>query len=245
MISQEKALLQTLKRQLKLRDLTYADVAIHLTLSEASVKRLLSDGNISVRRLESICTLLAITLTDLVLITQLEQTQITSLTADQERQIVDDELLLLVAVLVIDGFTFEQILLQFEIQSNDLIQYLAHLDRLKIIELQPQNRIKLMISTNFNWLVNGPIQRYFQQHIKQEFFKSDFKKSTEKLLVINGLLSDGSNSELQHEMHQLINQFVQLKASDQKIDMGNKHGTTLVVAMRQWNAALFENKKKR
>lgn len=244
-MSQEKALLSALKRQLKLRDLTYADVANHLDLSEASVKRLFSDGNISVRRLESVCSLLSITLTDLVLIAQLEQTQITSLTLEQEQQIVGDEMLLLVAVLVIDGFTFDNIVTQFEIQETALIQYLAHLDRLKIIELQPQNRIKLLISQSFNWLVNGPIQQYFQQNIKEEFFKTDFKSSTEKLLVINGLLSDGSNSELQHEMQQLVNQFVQLKNSDHKIDMGNKHGTTLVVAMRQWNATLFENKTRR
>lgn len=243
-MSQEKALLQTLKRQLKLRGLTYVDVADHLQLSEASVKRLFSEGNISVRRLENVCGLLAITITDLVLIAQLEQTQITSLTFEQEQQIVGDEMLLLVSVLVIDGFTFDDIIGQFELKETTLIQYLAHLDRLKIIELQPQNRIKLLISQSFNWLVNGPIQQYFQRNIKEEFFKTDFKSSTEKLLVINGLLSDGSNSELQHEMQQLLNQFVQLKNSDQKIDMGNKHGTTLVVAMRQWNAALFESKRR-
>jgi hypothetical protein len=75
--------------------------------------------------------------------------------------------------------------------------------------------------------------------LSNDFFN---KQTTEKLLVINGLLSDGSNSELQHEMQQLINQFAQLKKSDQRITMNNKHGTTLVVAMRQWNAALFENK---
>jgi DNA-binding Xre family transcriptional regulator len=241
-MSQEKALLQALKRQLKLRDLTYVDVASHLALSEASVKRLFSEGNISVSRLESVCTLLAITLTDLVLIAQLDQTQITSLTFEQEQNMVSDETLLLVSVCVIDGYSFNDIVTQYDVTDTELIQYLAHLDRLKIIELQPQNRIKLLISPNFNWLVNGPIQRFFQQHIKEDFFKSDFKQTTEKLLVINGLLSDGSNSELQHEMQQLINQFAQLKNSDQRITMNNKHGTTLVVAMRQWNAALFENK---
>jgi len=241
-MSQEKALLQALKRQLKLRDLTYVDVAAHLVLSEASVKRLFSEGNISVNRLESVCTLLAITLTDLVLIAQLEQTQISSLTLEQEQNMVSDEMLLLVSVCVIDGYSFSDITTQFEVTDIQLIQYLAHLDRLKIIELQPNNRIKLLISPNFNWRINGPIQRYFQAHIKEEFFKSDFKKSTEKLLVINGLLSDGSNNELQQAMQQLINQFAQVKQGDQRISMDNKHGTTLVVAMRQWNAALFENK---
>jgi len=241
-MSQEKALIQALKRQLKLRDLTYVDVAMHLALSEASVKRIFSEGKISVSRLESVCTMLAITLTDLVLIAQLEQTQISALTLEQEQHMVSDEMLLLVSVCVIDGYSFNDMTTQFDISDNQLIQHLAHLDRLKIIELQPQNRIKLLISPNFSWRTDGPIQRYFQAHIKEEFFKSDFKQNTEKLLVINGLLSNGSNNELQQAMQQLINQFAQIKKDDQRISMDNKHGTTLVVAMRQWSSGLFENK---
>ena len=100
----------------------------------------------------------------------------------------------------------------------------------------------MLISQNFSWLANGPIQQYFQGHIKEEFFKSQFNENTEKLLVINGLLSDASNNELQHEMQQLINKFAALKKNEQKVSMDNKHGTTLVVAMRQWTASLFAQK---
>ena len=241
-MSEELALLQAVKKQLKVRGLTYADVAQHIDLSEASVKRLFSEGNISVRRLETICQLLSITLTDLVMIAQLEQTQITHLTFEQEQQMVANESLLLVSVCVIDGYGFDDIVAQYRVSETELIQHLAHLDRLKIIELQPQNRIKLLISQNFSWLANGPIQQYFQGHIKEEFFKSQFNENTEKLLVINGLLSDASNNELQHEMQQLINKFATLKKNEQKVSMDNKHGTTLVVAMRQWTASLFAEK---
>lgn len=239
-MSEEKAILQTLKKQLKLRGLTYVDVAQHLDLSEASIKRLFGEGNISVGRLESICRLLSITLTDLVMITQLEQTQISSLTYEQEQKMVADERLLMVSVCVIDGYSFEQITSQYDIADVELIRHLAHLDRLKIIELQPENRIKLLISPSFSWLANGPIQQYFQRHIKEEFFKCQFDQDNEKLLVINGLLSDVSNNELQSEMQQLINKFAALKKSEQRISMDNKHGTTLVVAMRQWTSKLFE-----
>lgn len=239
-MSEEKAILQTLKKQLKLRGLTYVDVAEHLGLSEASIKRLFGEGNISVSRLESICRLLSITLTDLVMIAQLDQTQISSLTYEQEQKMVADERLLMVSVCVIDGYSFEQITSQYDISEVELIRHLAHLDRLKIIELQPENRIKLLISPSFSWLANGPIQQYFQQHIKEEFFKCQFNQDNEKLLVINGLLSGASNNELQTEMQQLINKFAALKKSEQRVSMDNKHGTTLVVAMRQWTSSLFE-----
>jgi predicted XRE-type DNA-binding protein len=48
-------LLVTLKRQIKARGLTYRDVAAALKLSEPSVKRLFSTGNLSLERLVDIC----------------------------------------------------------------------------------------------------------------------------------------------------------------------------------------------
>jgi hypothetical protein len=66
-----------------------------------------------------------------------------------------------------------------------------------IIELLPNNRIKLLVAPNFRWLPNGPIQRFFHEKVEQEFFKSRFAGENEKLLVLNGLLSRASNSELQ------------------------------------------------
>lgn len=244
-MSQEQALLSALKRQLKLQNLTYVDVSKHLGLSEASIKRLFTQGQISVGRLESICQLAQITLTDLVLIAKLEQRKISSLTMAQEQEIVGNDELLIVTVCVTNGYSFDEIIEQFDISHTQCIQHLAHLDRLKLIELQPENRIKLLVSPTFNWLVNGPIQRYFLTHIKEAFFQSAFKDKTEKLLVINGLLSEGSNSEMQDEMQQLVSNFAKLKSNDQRVAMNSKHGTTLVVALRQWNAELFETKMRK
>ena len=81
-----------------------------------------------------------------------------------------------------------------------LIQKLAKLDKLKIIDLLPGNRFKLLITKNFAWLPDGPIQRFFLQRVQEEFFSSRFNQSTEKLIVVNGLLSLGSNAELQKKM---------------------------------------------
>ncbi len=51
-------LLETLKRSLRARGLTYRDVARELDLSESSVKRLFSTGSLSLTRVTRICRML-------------------------------------------------------------------------------------------------------------------------------------------------------------------------------------------
>ncbi len=244
-MSQTTALIAALKRQLKAHGKTYQDVSRALSLSEASVKRLFSEGNLSLPRLEAICDLISIDMSELVLSMAQEKQKLTQLSQEQEQEIADDLILLLIAICVVNGYSHKEITQQYDIEETVLIQKLVKLDRLKLIELLPGNKVKLRIAANFNWLPGGPIQQFFQQRIKEEFFSSRFNKSTEKLIVLNGLLSGGSNAELQKRMQKLASEFVVLKNDDAHLSMNDKHGTTLVVAVRQWHSSLFEGISKK
>ena len=61
-MSQVHSLFENLKRELKAKGLTYKDVADHLELTESSVKRLFSQEDLSIQRLDSICEMLGIDL---------------------------------------------------------------------------------------------------------------------------------------------------------------------------------------
>ncbi|MGH1472349.1 MAG: helix-turn-helix domain-containing protein [Cellvibrionaceae bacterium] len=239
-INQTKALIDTLKRELKSQGKTYADVAQALSLSEASVKRLFSEQNFTLQRLDSLCQLLSIDFGQLVVRMESLQKRMDQLSIDQEKEIADDPLLLIVAVCVINGYRFDEIQSQYEISEMLLIQKLAGLDRLKIIDLLPNNRIKLRVSRNFSWLANGPIQQYFLEKVAGDFFQSDFDRETEQLIVVNGLLSNSKNALVQEKMQQLMQDFNELAKSDTELDMDRKFGTTLVVAVRQWRYSLFD-----
>jgi len=240
-MSQGKELINALKSQLKAHSKTYLDVAEHLNLSHASVKRLFSDETISLNRLEAICDMIGITLAELVLSMSIKSNKIDKLTLTQEQEIADDVLLLLVTVCVINGFTYQNLLDKYIITEHQLIQKLAKLDKLKIIDLLPSNRFKLLITKNFGWLPDGPIQRFFLQRVQEEFFSSRFNQSTEKLMVVNGLLSLGANAELQKKMQRLINEFTEHKDQDTCLSMEERAGTTMVLALRQWNSSLFKD----
>jgi DNA-binding Xre family transcriptional regulator len=237
-------LIKTLKKQLKANGKTYSDVAKLLELSEASVKRLFAEQNFTLQRLEDICHMIGVEISDLVQSMESEQQKIVQLTLEQEAEIASDLLLLMITACVINGYTYHDLLDQYDIAATDCIQKLAILDRLKIVELLPGNRIKLLVAPNFSWHSNGPIQRFFQEKVEQDFFSSKFDKEHEQLVVINSLLSKSSNIEFQKKIRRLANELNNLAQKDMSVPMEKKHGTSVVLAIRQWQFSLFEEFKK-
>lgn len=239
-MSQINTLITVIKKQLKAQGKTYADVAQVLELSEASVKRLFADKQFTLQRLETIVELLGFELSELMQLVVEQQQQLTQLAIEQEQEIANDLGLLLVTVAVMNHYSFQDILTQYNLSEAECIRKLAKLDRLKIIELLPNNRIKLLIAPNFSWLPKGPIQQFFQQKIQQDFFKSNFDQECEKLIVLNGVLSTRSVKEIQKKMRRLADDFNQLITQDKSSPIKDKIGISMVLAKRRWQYSIFE-----
>ena len=163
-MSQTRRLVQVLKKTLKSQGFTYKDVAVQLGISEASVKRTFAMESMSLDRLEQICLMLGKDIADLVYQMDVEQRKLYELTEEQEKELINDPKRLLVAHLVINGWQFNDVLDHYHFSEPELIQHLIKLDKLGLLELLPQNRIKLRISSNFSWRRDGPIQQLFQKH---------------------------------------------------------------------------------
>jgi len=236
---QTSKLHQTLKKALKAHNLTYVDVAKALDITEASVKRLFSEQSFSLQRLDKACVLMGMEISDLVQMMNEDHPQLQQLSIDQEKEIAKDLVLLMVTVCVLNRWTLKDILDGYTLTEAECIQKLAHLDRLQIIELLPKNRIKLLVAPNFSWRENGPIQRFFQEKIQQEYFATRFDHEDEQLLVLNGMLSKESNAEFQRKMQKLVRDFNELNDEDAGLPLTRRNGTTIVLAMRNWKYGLF------
>lgn len=236
---QTQQIIETLKHALKAQKKTYVHVADVLDLSEASVKRLFSDKSLSLLRLEQVCQMLGMEISDLVQLMNQRAHHITQLTREQEEDIAGDRLLVLVTVCALNRWTLTEILDYFTITEVEAIRCLARLDRLKIIDLLPGNRIKLRISPNFHWIENGPIQQFFRNRLQDDFFNSRFDRQTERLLVVNGMLSRKSNAVLQKKMERLAREFDEINDDDAGLPLEQRHGVTMIIAMSDWRFGLF------
>ena len=233
------ALVDVLKRELKARGVTYASLARHLRLSEASIKRMFSRGDLTLKRLDEICACAQIDFSELARGLARRETLLSRLTHEQEKEIVADRKLFLVAVCALNQVTYDQILERYEIAPAECIRLLTKLDRLKFIELQPGNRIRLLVARAFSWLPDGPIQRFFNEHAHTEFFRSRFNRTDEFLLVLNGMLSKASAALLLDRLKRVAREFSERQGDDAHLPLGERSAMSLLVALRHWELEAF------
>lgn len=239
---QSRRMVQALKRVLKERRIPYEQVARHLDLSLSSVKRLFSTGGgFTLERLEAICDLADVDILELARQAEAQRLNVASLTEEQERELIGDPALLLVAICALNRWRFERIVKHYQLSEPRLIQLLARLDRMGLIELMPGNRIKLRVVRNFAWLPNGPIHRYFVDRVQSAFLSGRFVPDHDLHRFAWGMLSAESATVLRAKMMELMDTFDELTRGDEvrPSQEGRTSGSCLLVALRQWEPAGF------
>ena len=239
-MSQTRSLIDTLKLELRKQRITYKQVSEALQLSETSVKRLFAEEAFSIKRLEKVCELLHLNISDLVHLMERNIEMTNQFTLEQEQELVSDIKLLLVALLLMNKLTFEEIISVYDISETEGIRLLARLDRMKMIELQPGNRVKLMISQNFEWIAGGPIQRYFEDTVQQEFLRSSFNKTGKLRIFASGMISANANAELIRKMQHLAKEMHDMNLDSESLPLEQRFGTSLMMAIRPWEVAAFK-----
>lgn len=229
----------TLKRLLRANGNTYQDVAEALGLSEASVKRMFSTRNFTLYRLQAICQQLNMSFTDLVMASENARSRIKQLTEIQEKELVSDPKLLLVALAVLHFWSFEEIISYYSIDQHECINCLARLDRLKLIELLPGNRIKLMVDHDFSWLPKGPIERFFGAQVQQEFLNAGFDEPGDLKIYSHALLAPESIARIRRKLRALVTEVAEQQRTDATMPVRERNNCGILIAMRSWEFSAF------
>jgi DNA-binding Xre family transcriptional regulator len=214
--------------------MTYKMLAGRLELSESAVKHMFSTGNFSLRRLDDVCAVLELDIGDLVSISESQEQKIEQLSDDNERAIVADIRLLLVTYCLINYWTFDEIIERYDISLTDGLKYLRQLDRMRVIELQPGDRVRLLIANNFSWRKNGAIEKFFRGHVQSEFFNHHFQDDDSIRIVKNGMLTRASQLQLIERLKAMGDLFDDTTWDERKLSATERHGTTMVLAIRHW-----------
>ena len=243
-MSQTKNLIKSLKKMLRARDVTYSDIAKQLELSETSIKRMFSQSSFSLDRLNTICEMIEIDFVDLLRVFDDEQEKITHLSSAQEQELVSDIKFLIVALSVQNRWTFEEIITHYDISESECIRYLIKLDRLGIIQLLPNNKIRRMVAQDFQWLSGGPIESFFEQDIQTEFLHAKFIGTGEQRVYLSASLSNKSIDIFNKKLDILINEFSDMQNDDSKLPISSRQGVGLFLAFRPWESTVFQKMKR-
>ena len=181
-------LLLQLKAELKAAGVTYATVAERLGMAESSVKRMFSkDGDMPVSRIDDICRIINLDFADLARRVADTQPLMLELTLAQEKAVVADRNLLIVAICVISQMPADEILATYDISEPKLIRALTRLDKIGIIDLRPGNRYRLKVAKGFRWLPHGPVMDFFRKEVLHDYFAGGFDGESEMLMVVLAL----------------------------------------------------------
>jgi DNA-binding Xre family transcriptional regulator len=243
-MGQINSLVKTLKLLLKKHGKTYEDVARNLHISVASVKRSFAQKKFTIDRLEKICAMLDLELTDLLHEVRSNINHVTQLTLNQEKSLVADLQLLLVAICVMNRWSVQEITTCYQITETKCIQKLLELDKIKFIELLPKNRYKVLIAGNFQWLKDGPVQNFFYKYLQQDFLAANFNQENEFFTFRFGMLTKNSNLNLQKNLAKIADEFSEKCEENLKLPLTEKAGSALVIALRPWVPSIFDKLKK-
>lgn len=239
-MAQTTALINELKRRLKASGFTYAKVAAKLDMSEANIKRMFSEKRFYLGVFDEICQMAGFEISDLAKQVEKDSQSLEQLSDEQERELVNDPKLLLVAFLAINGISFNEIQTHYRFNEPEAVGMLTKLDRLKLIELLPNNRVKLLISPNFAWRKNGPIQQFFTHYLQKDFLNSSFNQDSEVMHFISGITTPDSRKALIEKIKQVTVEFNQHNHADTKVPFPDRQVTSMILAIRPWKPKAFE-----
>jgi DNA-binding Xre family transcriptional regulator len=244
MPSASAALLNGIKAILRARKLTYRELARSIGVSEATVKRDLSRGNFSLRRLDQICSCLEITLNDL---TQPQEgvELVTQMSEAQEIALANHPKILLVTYLLLNDWKFQDIVSAFQMDENELIDILLRLDRLKIIEYRPPHRVTKLTARNFSWRKDGPVHNFFVTRFAPEFFRSGFEGAGDAFRFVGGTLSAESLARFKASLERLAIEFEELARHDARLPLARRDGCSAILSVRSWEFSEFSRLRRR
>ncbi|HUH95127.1 MAG TPA: helix-turn-helix transcriptional regulator [Casimicrobiaceae bacterium] len=234
-----RQLLSVMKRRLKARGITYRDVGRALGLSEPTVKRIFASGRVSLERAAKLGALVDLTLAELCQEAAADLPRISVLTAVQECELVSDTKLLLVAACILNHWTVPEIVTSYRISELECLRRLLKLDRLRLIDLLPGNRVRLNIAHDFDWLPDGPIRRFFRTQWESDFLSGTFDPPAESLAFVHGMLTSAALAKLQASLRWLRHEIAALHEESRGSALTERHGTGVLLAVREWEPRSF------
>lgn len=241
-MSSTQALVALIKAELKAQDLSYAGLAQALALSESSVKRMLAPGGeMPLSRVDEICRVLKLDFAELAARLAAQTPELRELSLDQERAVVADPRLLLIAICCLSHWALEDLLARYRVSEAEAVAALAQLDRLGIIELRPHNRYKLKVAKTLRWRPQGPVMQFFRERVMADFFAGGFDGEGELLTLVHGEFGAAHARELADRLQRAADDFARQHLLDQKLPTAEKRPYSVVIGLRSWVFEAFRD----
>jgi len=223
-----------LKRSVRARGLTYAQLAAKLGVSEPTVKRMFSRRAFTLARIEQILRVLDLEMHDVARMSRERGDGPIELTLEQEAALAKDERLLSVFWLVLNDWTFADIVDDYAITKPELTLMFARLARLHLIDWGAAEHVRLRIARDFRWRAAGPVKKAYGKRVVQEFLKGRFEGAAEVMRFEARDVSEESATLIRRRLERVAAEFNELAELDARLPARKRTGFGLLVGCRPW-----------
>lgn len=233
-----RAIVETLKKVLKARGMTYADLALALRVSTPTVKRLFSQRTFTLERLEEILKVLELDFHELARMSHGRRSGPAELSAEQESALAKDARLFTVFWLLCNEWRFEEIVSEFRLGAAQITSYFARLERLRLIDWRPGNRARLRVPKHYVWRAGGPLRKAYGLKVVTEFMRARFDAPHDAFHFEAQELSAESAIVVKRRLERVaaeINELVEIDAatpSKKRVTFG------VLLACRPWSISI-------
>lgn len=172
--SDAKALLTTLRRQLRQRGWTTARIAEELNVGPATVQRWLGNRGLTLDKLETLAGLCDLSLADLTRLSDKPPPDLRQeLTQAQERALSKDVFLAFLFIAILSGEDWQGIGDDLDIAPRTVEAALYRLERLALIDRLPGGRVRATVDRAVIWR-RPHMRALFEKRMKPQFLAMDF-----------------------------------------------------------------------
>jgi len=233
-----RALVETLKKVLKARGMTYAELALALRVSTPTVKRLFSRRTFTLERLEEILKVLELDFYELARMSHGRRSGPAELSLEQEAALARDARLFSVFWLLCNEWRFDEIVAEFRLGAAQITSYFARLERLRLIDWRPGNRARLRVPKRYVWRAGGPLRKSYGLRVISEFMRARFDAPQDAFHFEAQDLSPESAIVVKRRLEKVaaeINEMVEIDAATpakKRVTLG------VLLACRPWNISI-------
>jgi transcriptional regulator with XRE-family HTH domain len=243
---QSEKFLAALKRCLKAKGISYKDLSSSLKISETSVKRVFSEGTLSLDRIGEILDILNMSFLDVAKLVDNRRGDGSSiLTFDQESVLAADAKLFAFFNLLLFGRSVDDICRTYTLSKRDAEQYIRTLCDLDLAMPQGENQVKMLTKKSVRWLEKGPLRDTYGARIRDEFLNGDFTGESEISTFRTRSLSAGSRAAMRRKIDLLMIEMDELAAIDTAILKSPCRSVSFVVGFRPFAFSSIEALRKR
>lgn len=206
-----------LKQAIKARGYTYRQLAEQMNMSELSIKRLFKDKDCKMSRLLEICSIIDISIDELIQMQKRFSHTPEFLSESVEEALAKDKPLFVLLVFLLSQMDIPTVQRLLNVAKEELYIRLRKLEKLEIIELLSEEKYRFIVPLPVRWRTGGALseliialnQRYIGHCIQSETNPDYAFTTTSRLMTKNSI------QEVQKKLRKIREEYDYLSTQDQ------------------------------